>query len=107
MGMHPSDAPLGDPATYYKLGGTPAPKGVQFAPPPRSLLADAMKVVDAMSPAIAPGHHNALVGIATDAGVQVAIVHKTNDHVQVVGWLGKPSGWGTKVTGGGAVKVSW
>lgn len=79
--------------------------GVSFEPPPRGLLADAMKIVEEQTRALPPGHRNAVVLVATDAGVNAAIVHRAGDHVGVTGWVGKR--WGSSITGGGAVHLSW
>lgn len=80
-------------------------KGVATVPPPASLI-DAMTkhVTDAVK-TLPTGTRGALVGVATTAGVNLAVVSKVGTRTEVVGWVGKS--WGEPISGGAAVRVSW
>lgn len=82
------------------------PKGVNFSPPPPKLLEQAETLVKNTFAHLPPGTNGALVGVATSAGWNAAVVHRTdNEHVEVAAWIGK--NWGDKLSGGSVVRVTW
>ena len=81
-----------------------SPGGVAFSGPPTSLLADATHVLAQMTDTLPPGTNGAVIGVATEAGWNAAVVHRVGDSFAVSGWIGKS--WGP-VTGGGVVRWSW
>jgi hypothetical protein len=80
-------------------------KGVAFNAPPSSLLADATKLIDQMAAGLPADAKGAVVGIATEAGWNAAVVHRAGERFQVVSWIGKQ--WDSPPTGGAAVRASW
>ena len=80
-------------------------KGVAFSAPPPHLIADAARVIDAMTKDLPPGTRGAVVGLATDRGVNAAVVHRVGNRFAVASWIGKE--WGSTVTAGGAVRATW
>ena len=79
--------------------------GVAMNAPPASLMDAVTKQVKDAVATLPPGAKGALVGIATTKGVNLALVSKVNNHVDVTAWVGKS--WGTPVNGGAAVQVHW
>ncbi len=80
-------------------------KGVAFSSPPPKLMASATRAVEALTKGLPVGTTGAVVGVATDAGVNAAIVHRVGNRFQVGAWVGKD--WGSKVTAGGVVRATW
>ncbi len=70
-------------------------------------MADAAKVIAELSKGLPRGATGGIVGVATDSGMNAAVVHRVgrSRHFEVATWIGKE--WGSKVTGGGAVNVAW
>jgi hypothetical protein len=54
---------------------------------------------------IPDGKQGAIVGIATEKGVNLVVAHRANDRWMVASWIGKE--WGGAVTGGAFVKATW
>ena len=88
-----------------RLDMTEALKGVAFNAPPPGLLADAHRAIAALTKDLPPGTNGAVVGVATDAGVNAAVVHRVGDRFAVGAWIGKA--WGSRIQGGGAIGASW
>ena len=80
-------------------------KGVAYTDPPGPLLAQALEIVNRGIAELPANANGAIVTVATDAGVNGAVVAKVNDHFQVVGFIGKS--WGNAITYGGAAKLVW
>ena len=80
-------------------------KGVAFTAPPPHLIQDAARVIEAMTRDLPPGTRGAVVGLATDQGVNAAVVHRVGDRFAVASWVGKS--WGSRITAGGAVRATW
>ena len=77
-------------------------KGVEFNPPPPSLMTSVMRQIDAQVATLPPDADAALVSVATNAGVNAAFVARVPGGFEVVTWVGKS--WGEAVTYGGGVK---
>jgi hypothetical protein len=86
---------------------TVRPAGVMFAPPPPILYGQIAAAVKQYAEALPVGESGGVVAIATTRGVQGAIVQKFGDRNTIVGWIGKPSGWGAPLEGGLAWKLTW
>jgi len=86
---------------------TVRPSGVMLAPPPPILYGQISAAVEAYGDTLRSGERGGIVGIATTRGVQGAIILKTGERSTIVGWLGKPSGWGAPIEGGLAWKLRW
>lgn len=80
-------------------------KGVAFNPPPVQMIQDIHASIDKAVAAIPEGHRNAIVGIVTESGTNVAVVHQFDHGWTVTEWLAKD--WGGSVTGGAMVRRSW
>jgi len=87
------------------VGGSPAPKGVAFIPPPTPLLSDAVRVIDRMTAQLPPDAVGAIVSLSTKDGWNAAVVHRVGSRFAVVCWIGKH--WGGGVTGAGAIRAVW
>ena len=82
------------------VGLTP---GVVIAPP--HMISDSTKsAVATVLAAIPPDKRGAIIGIATGAGMNVAVAVKVGDHFQVEAWIGK-SGWDQPLDRGVAVQA--
>lgn len=90
---------------FAKVPGVPSVKGVAMNAPPASILGELTKQVQDAVATLPPDGKGALVGVATTTGVNLAVVAKVGNHVNVVSWLGKS--WGQPVSGGAAVQVHW
>lgn len=80
-------------------------KGVAFNAPPPHLIADASRVIAQMTKDFPTGTRGAVVALATDAGVNAAVVHRVGNRFVVASWIGKT--WTGKIEAGGAVQVTW
>lgn len=80
-------------------------RGVEFKPPPLSLLADATAVLRDMTAQLPPEANGAIIGLATQGGWNAAVVHRVGDSFAVGGWIGKT--WQGGLTGGGAIRAVW
>ena len=85
----------------------PAAKGVAFAAPPPHLISDARRIIESMSAQLPPGSKGGVIGIVSDTGINAAVVHKIGNRFAVGAWIGKDSGWGSRLTGAGVVQASW
>ena len=90
---------------FPTVPGAPVMKGVAMNAPPASILGELTKQVQAAVATLPPDGKGALVGVATTTGVNLAVVAKVKDHVNVTSWIGKS--WGQPVSGGAAVQVHW
>lgn len=81
------------------------PPGVQFTDPPARLILDVSRHINEVLATLPENTQGAVVGIVTDRGINVAVVHKFNDTFAVSTWIGKD--WGSKVTGGAMVRATW
>lgn len=79
-------------------------KGVAFAPPPRAMLPDITASIARAASGLAVGE-GAVVGIATDAGWNGAVVVRAPHGIDVHAWVGKS--WGTQLTGGVEVRKTF
>lgn len=82
-------------------------KGVAFNAPPPHLIADARRVLEQMTAQLPVGTNGAVIVMATDLGLNAAVVHRVGKRFAVGSWIGKESGWGSRFTGGGAVQATW
>lgn len=89
----------GLPAQYADL------PSVAMVPPPAYLLADTSRFVTEAVAALPNGEKGRLTWIATTKGVNLALVDKVNDHVNVTAWIGKS--WGQPIAAGVAGEVHW
>jgi hypothetical protein len=83
----------------------PAPKGVVFTTPPEVLLPSIHASIAHAIASLPPEAHGALVGVATEAGVNAAIVAKLDDDWEVMAWIGKS--WRGPIAGGAQVMKTW
>jgi hypothetical protein len=80
--------------------------GVAFNEPPSNLLASIERQIQMAATAIPAGARGALVGVATESGVNAALVIKAGHGWDTVTWIGKS--WGAPIEGGAMVrKVLW
>jgi len=79
--------------------------GVSFTAPPVSLMADATRVLESMTAQLPPAAKGAIVGLATEAGWNAAVVHRVGEGFVVSSWVGKS--WRGGLTGGGAIRATW
>jgi hypothetical protein len=91
---------------FPKLPGVPLdelqrPKGVQFNAPPEHLLPSIMGSIERAMSELPPDVDGALVGQATKAGWNAAIVMKAPLGINVEAWIG--SKWGEPIDYGVAV----
>lgn len=84
-----------------------APSGVAFTAPPTHLISDARRIIEAASAQLPPGARGGIIGLVSDTGVNAAVVNKIGNRFAVGAWIGKESGWGTRLTGGAVVQASW
>ncbi len=79
--------------------------GVAYNPPPAELITAVNGQISAALASLKPGSNGALVAIATQSGVNGAIVAKLPHGWSTVAWLGKT--WSGPLEGGVAVKAEW
>jgi len=79
--------------------------GVVFNQPPDHLIPDISASIQRAVAALPQGKSGAIVGVATDAGVNAAVVAKLNETWTVQAWVGKT--WGGSVTGGAQILATW
>ena len=84
---------------------TPPLKGVEFNAPPAPILGAMLRQIDAQIALLPADANGAVVAVATEAGINAAIVHRVGSRFQVAGFIGKR--WSTPVEGGASVKFSW
>lgn len=78
--------------------------GVVIAP--ARVISDSIKAaVDRTLGELPPGTHGAIVGIATDKGVNLAIAHRSDHGWEVAAYIGKT--WTGPIEGGAFVKKTW
>jgi hypothetical protein len=92
-------------ASVAGIGRDKMANGVAFNPPPASLFKQAMDKINEHVATLPPDADGAIVGVATNKGVNAAIVLKAPGGFEVQGWIGK--NWGDEVLdyGGGVKKV--
>jgi hypothetical protein len=80
-------------------------KGVEFNPPPASIFQQAQAKIEQYVATLPPDADGAIVSVATNKGVNAAIVMKAPGGFEITGWIGKS--WGDEVWdyGGGVKKV--
>jgi hypothetical protein len=79
--------------------------GVVMTAPPERLIPDLRaSMADALAQ-LRAGEQGALVAVATDAGVNAAVVARVGGDWQVQAWIGKR--WGAHVQGGALVVRTW
>lgn len=79
--------------------------GVAFTPPPASLMAQASQILESSLAQLPPDAKGAIVGIATTAGWNAAVVHRIGNDFAIAAWLGKS--WQGGLTGGTAIRATW
>ena len=85
---------------------TPRVPGIIMRPPPPDTYGPITDAVEAYAASLKPHESGGVVGIATTAGINGAIVHKFGEHATVVGWIG--SKWGKPdLEAGLAWKSTW
>jgi hypothetical protein len=77
-------------------------RGVAFNEPPPHLIADALHIISEQMATLPADADAALVGIATDAGVNFAFVVKTPGGIEIATWIGKT--WGSQIEYGAGIK---
>lgn len=77
-------------------------KGVAFTEPPIRCRPSRPQF-DEIANRLPANAQGAIVGLATEAGWNAAVVHRVNWQIQVAGWVGKS--WGSKLTSGAVVRV--
>lgn len=82
-----------------------APVGVQFRTPPSGLLTSIRAELDKSLAALPTNATGALVGVATERGVNAAIVTRLGTGWDVAAWIGKS--WGEPISGGATVRKVW
>lgn len=83
------------------------PGVVWTVPPPSGLSASISKAVAEAAAQIPPGMSGGLVAVATDKGVNLAVVQRFGQHAEVTAWVGK-SGWSSNGAEVGAqIKAVW
>lgn len=87
------------------IPGVAATQGVIMNAPPAVLLDAITKQVRDAVATLPEGSRGALVGVATTKGINLAVVSKVNQHVDVTAWVGRS--WGAPIDGGAAVQVHW
>jgi hypothetical protein len=80
-------------------------KGVAFNAPPMQLVGDIRSSIDQAVAQLPADKRGALVGVATEQGVNAAIVAKLDHGWTVQSWIGKA--WGGAVQGGAQVMKAW
>lgn len=80
-------------------------KGVAFNAPPEDLVPSIRASLDKAIATLPPGANGALVGIATERGVNAAVVAKGDHGWQVSAWIGKT--WSGPVEAGARVMKTW
>lgn len=82
---------------------------VQMVPPPAHLIGEVTRMVEDAASQLHPNEQGRFVWIATEKGVNLAIVQKVyqNSHlrVNVAGWVAKE--WGQPIAAGMAGTVTW
>ena len=86
---------------------TPRPLGVELAPPPAIVYGQIAASVEAYAQTLHPEARGGLIGIATTRGMNLAVVQRIGGTGQIVGWIGKGSGWGAPIEGGLAWRATW
>jgi len=80
--------------------------GVAFNDPPPHLIPDLQHSITNALSTLPPDKSGALVGVATEKGVNAVIVARVNDVWAVQAWIGKS--WGDKhVDAGAQIQASW
>lgn len=80
-------------------------KGVAFNDPPAHLIPDIRKSIDLAVAQLPDWKRGAVVGVATEAGVNAAVVAKLDHGWTVTSWIGKT--WHAPVSEGASVMRSW
>lgn len=80
-------------------------RGVQFNAPPEDTLGPIMKAINTAVQSLPSGVNGALVGTATGAGWNAAIVARVGHGWAVQAWIG--SKWGDPIDVGGQVLKTW
>lgn len=79
--------------------------GVAVTPP--ALISGQLKAqVAALLADVPADKHGAIVGVATEAGVNLAFAYRVDNRLQVAAWVGK-SGWAAPVSGGVTLKATF
>ena len=80
-------------------------KGVVMSPPPAKYLEQTTSVIRDALKALEPGERGALAWVATTEGINLAVVHRVNDRLEVAGFIGKS--WGEPLAAGVVGRVHW
>lgn len=85
----------------------PVAPGVAYTlGPPPGVAASITKAVQDAIAQVPADRSGAILGVATERGMNLVIAQRVNSHLQVTAWVGK-SGWDQPTTGGAAVRVVW
>lgn len=79
--------------------------GVAFNPPPMHLIQDVQRSIDTAIKQLPPDANGGLVAIATEHGVNAAVVAKLDHGWTVTSWIGKA--WSEPISGGASVMKVW
>lgn len=82
-----------------------AMRGVVMNAPPQEVLAQTNTMIRDAVAQLGKDERGVLTWIATTEGVNLALVQKVNDHVEVFGYVGKS--WGKPLAAGIAARLHW
>ena len=87
----------------------PSFRGVEMQVPPASIMPSITAALNRACAEIPPDKSGALMGIVTERGVNLAIVHRVGDDFQVSAWVGRS--WvgasGSAYECGAQAKLTW
>jgi hypothetical protein len=83
----------------HHLGPAPPLLPGPIASSIKSAVHDALRLIP-------PDKNGALVAVATENGVNLAVAHRSGSgNFEVAAWIGKS--WGEALSGGAAIRASW
>lgn len=80
-------------------------EGVEMTLPPPTLLPTIRDYIDNAAAVLKPGERGRLVWIADTHGVNVAVVNKVNEHIEIAAFVGKR--WGQPYAAGLVGQIHW
>lgn len=79
--------------------------GVAMNVPPPEYLSDTTQIIADAVAQLGPNDRGIMTWVATTKGVNLALVDKINDHIDVIAFIGKD--WGHPVEAGLVGRVHW
>lgn len=79
--------------------------GVVMEPPPGQYISETTRIIEDAVAHLGPNDRGILTWVATTKGVNLALVDKINDHVDVSAFIGK--NWGSPLEAGVVGRISW